>query len=77
MSNRLFAPAPPPPTALGRYRILAPRAGVRVSPIQLGAGSIGDRWNDVGGNDMTKEMSFKLLDAYFDAGGNIIDTGNN
>jgi aryl-alcohol dehydrogenase-like predicted oxidoreductase len=41
---------------------------VRVSPIQLGAMSIGDKWNDLGMGSMDKENSFKLLDAYFDLG---------
>ncbi|VDB94286.1 unnamed protein product [Peniophora sp. CBMAI 1063] len=70
-----FAPMDPPPTALGRYRVLGPRAGVRVSPIALGAGSIGDRWSKWMGA-MDKEGSFKLLDAYYAAGGNFIDTAN-
>ncbi|PCH39655.1 Aldo/keto reductase [Wolfiporia cocos MD-104 SS10] len=47
--SSLFAPAPPPPTRLGRYRQPA----------------------------MDKDSSFKLLDAYFDAGGNFIDTASN
>ncbi|KAF9012105.1 Aldo/keto reductase [Hymenopellis radicata] len=38
--------------------------------------SIGDKWNHVMGS-MDKEASFKLLDAYFDLGGNFIDTSNN
>ena len=69
--------APEPKTGLGRYRVLASRAGVRVSPIQLGAMSIGDKWDKFGMGSMNKESSFKLLDAYFDAGGNFIDTANN
>lgn len=36
-----FAPAPEPPTKLGKYRILSSKAGIRVSPLQLGAMSIG------------------------------------
>ncbi|KAI5115043.1 hypothetical protein M0805_001885, partial [Coniferiporia weirii] len=68
-------PAPPPPTPLGRYRVLSPLAGVRVSPLQLGAMSIGDKWSGMGAMD--KEASFKLLDAFYDAGGNFIDTTNN
>ncbi|VDB94282.1 unnamed protein product [Peniophora sp. CBMAI 1063] len=71
-----FSPLPPPPTALGRYRILSPLAGVRVSPIALGAGSIGDQWAKWAGA-MDKEGSFKLLDAYYNAGGNFIDTASN
>ncbi|KAF8901286.1 arylalcohol dehydrogenase [Mucidula mucida] len=72
----LFAPAAAPPSKLGIYRVLASRAGVRVSPLQLGAMSIGDKWNHVMGS-MDKEASFKLLDTYFDLGGNFIDTANN
>jgi hypothetical protein len=41
---------------------------VRVSPLQLGAMSIGDQWQNYGMGSMDKENSFKLLDAYFDAG---------
>lgn len=40
----LFAPAPEPATPLGRHRPLAPLAGVHLSPICLGAMSIGDKW---------------------------------
>ena len=78
MSGReiFWAPQPPPKTELGRYRLLSPRAGVHVSPIQLGAMSIGDKWEDLGFGSMTKESSFALLDAYFDNGGNFIDTAN-
>ncbi|KAE9383139.1 Aldo/keto reductase [Gymnopus androsaceus JB14] len=72
----IFQPAPEPSTKLGVYRVLSPRAGVRVSPICLGAMSIGDKWNDIMGS-MDKESSFKLLDAYYDMGGNFIDTANN
>ena len=72
----LFTSAPPPPTKLGRYRVLSPNAGVHVSPLALGAMSIGDKWNEVFGS-MDKESSFKLLNAYFDAGGNFIDTASN
>ncbi|KAF9067234.1 NADP-dependent oxidoreductase domain-containing protein [Rhodocollybia butyracea] len=72
----IFSLAPAPPTKLGLYRVLSPRAGIRVSPICLGAMSIGDQWNGFMGS-MDKEASFKLLDAYFDMGGNFIDTANN
>jgi len=44
---------------------------------QLGAMSIGDRWAGDGLGSMDKESSFKLLDAYYDNGGNFIDTANN
>jgi len=69
----LFAPAPEPKTELGRYRVLSSTAGIRVSPLQLGAMSIGDAWSGFMGS-MSKEQSFKLLDAFVDAGGNFIDT---
>lgn len=73
---RLFKPAPEPKTRLGRHRQLSPLAGVHVSPICLGAMSIGDQWNQFGMGSMDKEQSFKLLDAFYDAGGNFIDTAN-
>ncbi|KAG6808945.1 hypothetical protein H0H92_002289 [Tricholoma furcatifolium] len=76
--SSLFVPAPAPPTKLGIYRQLSTTAGVHVSPLCLGAMSIGDSdtWSKHMGS-MDKESSFKLLDAYFDAGGNFIDTANN
>ena len=72
-----FAPKAPPASNLARYRVLSPHAAVRVSPIQLGAMSIGDQWAKEGMGAMDKEASFKLLDAYYDLGGNFIDTSNN
>lgn len=71
----LFKPAPEPKTELGRYRILCPSAGVRVSPLCLGAMSIGSGWAEFMGS-MDEESSFKLLDAFHEAGGNFIDTAN-
>jgi aryl-alcohol dehydrogenase-like predicted oxidoreductase len=38
--------------------------------------SIGEAWKDAMGS-MNKEQSFKLLDAFVEAGGNAIDTANN
>ena len=73
---QLWPPLDPPATPLARYRALAPLAGVHVSPIQLGGMSIGDKWEAIGMGAMNKESSFKLLDAYYEAGGNIIDTAN-
>lgn len=66
-----------PPTPLGRYRNLSKLAGVLVSPIALGGASIGSKWYQRFGRDVKKEASFTLLDAYYDAGGNFIDTANN
>jgi aryl-alcohol dehydrogenase-like predicted oxidoreductase len=76
MAQSLFAPPAEPPTELGRYRVLSKTAGIRVSPLQLGAMSIGDAWSDFMGS-MNKEQSFKLMDAYYEAGGNYIDSANN
>ncbi|KAI0791554.1 aryl-alcohol dehydrogenase [NADP(+)] [Irpex lacteus] len=73
----LWAPAPAPPTKLGRHRQLSPLAGIHVSPIALGAMSIGDKWGQFGMGQSDKESSFKLLDAFYEAGGNFIDTANN
>jgi aryl-alcohol dehydrogenase-like predicted oxidoreductase len=38
--------------------------------------SFGNKWREFGMGSMDKETSFKLLDAYFDLGGNFIDTAN-
>lgn len=70
-----ISPAPEPRTELGRYRVLSSTAGIRVSPLQLGGMSIGDAWSGFMGS-MDKASSFKLLDAYAEAGGNFIDTAN-
>ncbi|KAJ7580164.1 NADP-dependent oxidoreductase domain-containing protein [Mycena floridula] len=72
----LFAVPPPPRTNLGRYRVLSPSASVRVSPLALGAGNIGDKWHEFGMGSMDKEGSFTLLDTFFEAGGNFIDTAS-
>ncbi|RXW21529.1 hypothetical protein EST38_g4334 [Candolleomyces aberdarensis] len=72
-----FPPAPAPRSKLGVYRQLSTLAGVRVSPLCLGGLGIGDsslfKYNL---GEITKESSFKLLDAYFDLGGNFLDTAN-
>lgn len=67
----------PPKTRLGRHRQLAPLAGLHVSPICLGGASIGDQWGKFGMGQTDRESSFKLLDAFYEAGGNFIDTANN
>ena len=73
----LWAPAPPPPSKLGRHRQLSSLAGVHVSPICLGGMSIGDKWASSGFGAMDKDSSLKLLDAFYELGGNFIDTANN
>ncbi|KAK0727694.1 putative aryl-alcohol dehydrogenase Aad14 [Lasiosphaeria miniovina] len=71
----ILAPAAAPATELGRYRILSSTAGVRVSPLQLGAMSLGQAWEPELG-PMDKAGAFKLLDEYVLSGGNFIDTAN-
>lgn len=68
--------SPEATTELQRYRVLGPNAGIRVSPLALGAMSIGESWSEFMGS-MDKESAFKLLDAFWEAGGNFIDTSNN
>ena len=67
-------PAVPPSSNLREYRLLSLTATVRVSPLCLGAMSIGDVWEHMG--TQSKETSVKILDAFFDAGGNFTDTVN-
>ncbi|KII85641.1 hypothetical protein PLICRDRAFT_324057 [Plicaturopsis crispa FD-325 SS-3] len=73
----ITARPPPPKTKLGYHRQLSSLAGVHVSPLALGGMSIGDQWSKIGMGEMDKESSFKLLDAFYEAGGNFIDTANN
>ncbi|KAJ7656939.1 aryl-alcohol dehydrogenase [Mycena polygramma] len=56
----------PPATNLGRYRQLAPRAAVHVSPLAFGTLTLGDGDKKVPA-DVGKESAFKLLDTFFDA----------
>lgn len=73
----MMAPVPKPASRLARYRALSPNASIHVSPLQLGGMSIGDKWQQFGMGSMNKESSFKLLDAFYGAGGNFIDTSSN
>ncbi|KAK9708095.1 hypothetical protein K7432_009828 [Basidiobolus ranarum] len=68
--------APSAKSKLGNYKLLSPNAGVRVSPLCLGAMNFGNKWGDFVG-DITKEEAIKILDTYYEAGGNFIDTANN
>ncbi|RAH55770.1 norsolorinic acid reductase [Aspergillus piperis CBS 112811] len=72
----LFAPAPKPASRLGYHRVLAPSAGVKVSPLCLGAMNFGDSWKEFMG-ECNKEQTFALLDEFYRLGGNFIDTANN
>ncbi|KAK7962616.1 aldo/keto reductase [Apiospora aurea] len=70
-----FLPPPVPKSLLGRHRLLAPSASVRVSPLTLGGMSLGEAWK-MGMGECTKEMAFELLDTFYDLGGNFVDTAN-
>ncbi|KAF3159216.1 hypothetical protein TWF106_006227 [Orbilia oligospora] len=72
----IFVPVDKPKSKLARYRLLAPTASVRVSPICFGGMNIGTAWNSFMGT-MDKKTSFELLDAFYTAGGNFIDTAIN
>ncbi|KII90749.1 hypothetical protein PLICRDRAFT_106646 [Plicaturopsis crispa FD-325 SS-3] len=72
-----FNPPPPLKSKLGIHRPLATSAGIHVSPLVLGTMTIGDKWEQYGFGAMDKESSFKLMDAFYDLGGNFIDTANN
>ncbi|KAL4903092.1 NADP-dependent oxidoreductase domain-containing protein, partial [Aspergillus multicolor] len=68
-------PAPQPPSLLGYHRVLSPLAGIRVSPLCLGTMHFGGKWTRAMG-DVSKETAFALLDKFYNAGGNFIDTAN-
>ncbi|OBT57010.1 hypothetical protein VE04_03120 [Pseudogymnoascus sp. 24MN13] len=67
--------APELKSSLGIYRLLAPSAAVRVSPLCLGGMNFGEEWKDFMG-ECTKETSEKILDYYYENNGNFIDTAN-
>ncbi|CAL3962836.1 unnamed protein product [Diplocarpon coronariae] len=71
-----FAPPPAPKTALGYYRMLAPTASVRVSPLCLGAMNFGESWKGFMG-ECNQKTTEEILDYFYEAGGNFIDTANN
>ena len=66
-------PKPPVKSALARHRVLAPSAGVKVSPICLGAMNFGDAWKGFMG-ECDKKTTWQMLDYFYDQGGNFIDT---
>ncbi|KAK8203407.1 hypothetical protein M8818_005298 [Zalaria obscura] len=75
MALSYFAPPPKPKSELGYHRVLAPSAGIKVSPLCLGAMNFGENWKEFMG-ECDKSTSFEVLDAFFDLGGNFIDTAN-
>ena len=59
-----FPAAPEPKSLLGNYRLLAPNASVRVSPLCLGAMNFGTAWEQWLGK-CDKDTSFEILDYFF------------
>lgn len=64
---------PPPQTQLMRHRQLAPNCSLLASPLCLGAMTLGTSSAATYG-DMTKDEGMKILDTFYAAGGNFIDT---
>ncbi|KAI0741961.1 norsolorinic acid reductase [Daedaleopsis nitida] len=76
MTSTPFTVAPQTDSELSRYRLLSPSAGVRVSPLCLGTASLGTAWAEVLAGAAGEEDAFKFLDAYWEKGGNFLDTAN-
>jgi aryl-alcohol dehydrogenase-like predicted oxidoreductase len=68
-----FPPPPPPVSHLAIHRVLSPSASLRVSPLCLGAMNFGTAWSPLMGT-CSKPTAFAMLDAFYAAGGNFIDT---
>ncbi|RMZ72469.1 Norsolorinic acid reductase [Pyrenophora seminiperda CCB06] len=70
-------PEPPAPASLLEvHRVMAPVAGLRVSPLCLGGMNFGDAWEELMGK-CDKKTVFEILDYFLEQGGNFIDTANN
>jgi len=72
----IFGEPAPPRSLLDFHRVLSTTAGVRVSPLCLGAMNFGDAWKSMMG-ECNKKQTFEILDYFFNNGGNFIDTANN
>lgn len=68
-----FGAPPKAASLLDFHRVLAPTAGVRVSPLCLGAMNFGDAWEGMMGK-CDKKTTFEILDFFHQQGGNFIDT---
>ncbi len=58
-------------TGLGGYALLG-KSGLRVSPLCLGTMTFGTEW----GWGAPEDAAHRMLDLYFDAGGNFVDTAD-
>lgn len=68
-----FGDVPKAASLLEFHRVMSPTAGVRVSPLCLGAMNFGDAWQDFMGK-CDKKTTFEILDYFYQQGGNFIDT---
>jgi hypothetical protein len=68
-----FGDPPKAASLLDFHRVMAPTAGVRISPLCLGAMNFGDAWEDMMGK-CDKKTVFEILDFFHQQGGNFIDT---
>ena len=75
-SKHPLAMASAPKSPLARYRVLAPTASLRVSPLCLGGMNFGDAWSGYMGA-CDKKTTEGILDFFYEQGGNFIDTANN
>ncbi|TPX34513.1 hypothetical protein SmJEL517_g02846 [Synchytrium microbalum] len=64
-----------PRSEMDKYKILSKTAGVRVSQLCLGAMNFGTA-HEARLGKCTKEEAFKIMDTFWEAGGNFIDTAN-
>jgi len=71
-----FGEPPKAASLLDFHRVLAPTAGVRVSPLCLGAMNFGEAWENIMGK-CDRKTTFEILDFFHKQGGNFIDTANN
>lgn len=61
----LFPGSVAPRTELARYRLLSPTAAVRVSPICLGAMSLGNQWTGFMAGKLDVKESEEYLDTLY------------
>ena len=66
-----------PQRPLAVHRILSARCGLRVSPLCFGTMSLGRGALSAVLGNIGKDEAFKLLDTFYEACGNFVDTSNN
>ncbi|CAI6342126.1 unnamed protein product [Periconia digitata] len=74
--STIFGPPQEAKSLLDFHSILSPSAGIRVSPLCLGAMNFGNAWEE-GMGKCDKETAFEMMDFFWEKGGNFIDTSSN